>query len=297
MHRVRPFPIFFTSTLIIALTTSTVHSRPDEKAPLGGPAVKDRAVPGTSNSFSESMTPDQSKRTPRIAPRVFFEAVRSLTDESTPVDLQPSEEQRETVRSLITEFQDSARDFREENAEAIKELQAKAGLPGGPEGRGPRQGQGKGRNQPGSENAPPPPPPGEGRQRRGGPNATPPTPEQQAAREELRALMAKGPKPDDTYTRIWEVLTEPQREFVQARLESHQQERMTRAEGRNNRQAAKPGAGSGDDASLKEYEGLTPEELREKMRSLPREEREAIRQKLRNLRSGSAPAEQPAKPD
>lgn len=241
-------------------------------APLGGPPVKDRDVPGAGSPFGGATPGEPGARTPRIAPRVFFEAVRSLESDDAPPEVRLSNEQRGRISAIVREFRQEARAFREANRERISDLERRAGLPGDAE-RQPRR-----RTRDGSADAPAP--------ADRPPSAEAPTPGQQAAREELRELMRQGPSPDGYYARIWEALGDEQRVYLRERLEAARRDRMMKDGEPIVREAVRKRLDE-QDARLKELEGLAREQLREKLRDLPPEERERVLRLLRERRASN----------
>jgi hypothetical protein len=95
---------------------------------------------------------------------------------------------------------------------------------------------------------------------------------QEAARQRLREIMAGAPKIEDAMTRVWEGLSEAQREAVDAKLNEYREREAKRREEMYVRQrvdsrqpegaSARPGAGrpSGDDMMMQQGEGAAPGE-------------------------------------
>lgn len=181
-------------------------AQPDDPPPppLGGPPVHDRNVPGAGNTFGEPMPGEKNKATPRVRPRVFFDALRSLGSEDAPAHLHPTPEQREQLRAVVEEFMDEVRAFREQNPDH-----------NAPPPRGERA---------------PPPPRGPEQQRADGP--PPPSPPREQPPGETRGAPGarRGPNPDGYYTRVWEVLNEEQQAFLRERLDAAKRDRLRQRE-------------------------------------------------------------------
>lgn len=185
-------------------------------APLGGPDVADRDVPGTSDTFGEEGMRDKAHRRERARPRDVLETLRSLGSPETPEALRLTEEQKTQLKAIAEEFGSAMRTFRQEHAEELKALREQAGRgPGGP-----RRGRG------GPDGAPPQNAQGqnaEGQDAMQGDapvQAGKPTPEQQAAREKLQELMKQGPNFEEYQTRAWAVLSPDQQALARERLEA-----------------------------------------------------------------------------
>lgn len=252
--------------LVVCAGLASVAAAADPpEHPLGGPTVEDRNAPGAGNTFGEPMEGEKAKRGGRVDPRAFFGAVRSMDEEGAPADVRPSDEQREQVRAIVEEFRAAARAFHDEHEEEIEALRSAAGIERGPRG----------------EQAPPPPPEAEGERREGAQVS----PEQSAAREALHELMQQGPNPEEYFARVWEVLNEPQQEYLRSRIEEIQAQRLMEREEPIVRGAVRKNLAE-QDPLVTELQELTREEIRAKLRDLPKEQREATLAKIRARRGG-----------
>lgn len=180
---------------------------------LKGPEVKDRNVPGGRSTFGRGQ--GDRRRDGTGGPMVMLRVLRSLNSEQAPEEVRASPEQADEIKSILDDFREDQKAFRDEHADEIKTLREKAGLPAGEARRGPG----------GPDGAGGPPPEGEGDAPRGkGKQArkqqrAEATPEQQEARQQLKALMEKGPKFETYQAEIWEVLSAEQQTYVKAKVE------------------------------------------------------------------------------
>jgi hypothetical protein len=184
---------------------------------LRGPAINDRDVPGATGTFSEP-TDRAGKRAagakgdPRIRHRAFMDALRSLEGEEVAPDLKLTTDQRTKIDAIDAELRAALESFKSTHQADIDALREKVGEVRG-KGANKRAGNGKGRTRADRADAP-----------------TPADAEMTddstrdadiaAAREQLKALRANAPKPEDFHTRIWAVLSAPQQALVQSRLDS-----------------------------------------------------------------------------
>lgn len=197
----------------------TTQSKDDA---LKGPEVKDRDVPGGRSSFGGENA--DRRRDGRGGPMIMLRVLRSLGSEEAPDEVRASPEQADEIRGIVEEFRDEQKAFRDEHQDEIKTLREKAGLPafegrrgpGGPGGPGDAGG-------PGGPGGPDGAPQGEGQKGKGKPDRkqarAEATPEQLEARQQLKALMDKGPKFETYQTRIWEVLSPAQQTYVKGKME------------------------------------------------------------------------------
>lgn len=238
------------SLVLLAGAAVPVTAEPADSAPLSGPEVEDRDLPGIFERFGEPAAGDPAARSGRLPPRLFFGTLKSLASEETPPELRPTPEQEEQIRAIVEEFRDDMRAFQEEHSEEIAALRAEAGM-------SPRRGRGPG-GQP-----PPPSPPGDREL----------TPEQRAAGQKLKALMEQGPDFKAAFADVWTLLTPPQQEYLRVRIDEaaeqfreDRREPMIRKELRSKR---------GDAAGPRG--GLSREEMRERLKNLTPEQREELR--------------------
>lgn len=190
------------------------------EAPLGGPAVKDREVPGVAQTFGDS--PDAKKRrvVDRIPARVLRQAMMESLGERAPEDLRLSDEQRSAIQSHFREFEGEVRAYFDSHRAELKELRDK--MPpealrgpgremfrrlddeGGDRGdRGPR-GEGRGESRDRG--------PGDAKGRK----AAAEIPVE--VRERLRELTAGAPSVEQVQTKIWSDLRPEQQKAVDDRL-------------------------------------------------------------------------------
>lgn len=192
------------------------------EAPLGGPAVKDREVPGVAQTFGDAADGKNRRAVERIPARVLRQAMMEALGERAPEHLRLSDEQRRAVQSHFRDHETQMRDYLESHRAELNELRRKlppeamkgpAGemfrrLEGGPREPGVREprGEGRGRGEP-REHAR-----GEGRGRKSA--AEIPV----EVRERLRELVAAAPSVEALQTRIWAELRPEQQKAVNERL-------------------------------------------------------------------------------
>jgi len=174
------------AVLVLAAGTMVPVALAEPDAPLGGPKVQDRDVPGSRARFGEGM--EQRREGPGVRPQVFMRAVQSLAGPEAPDAVRATPEQTEKVQAIMGAYRAAMEEFRAANASEFRALREQAGEmargPGGPEGRPNREGRGEA------------------------------TPEQQAARQKLRELNEKAPKFEPYQTKVWAVLNEKQQAHV-----------------------------------------------------------------------------------
>ena len=259
------------AALVLAAGATASFAEPAD-APLSGPSVQDRDVPGAPARFGEG---GQERRRDGANPRLFMRAVQSLNAEDTPDALRADDEQIEQVRVIMDEFRDAQKSFMTGHADELKALREKAGLPG----RGQRGG-------PDGEN-------GAARQR----NAEA-TPEQQAARQQLKDIMSKGPKFEDYQTKVWDILSAPQREHVRVTMESIRAD-MAKGEGPRRERRGGPDDMMGPPPPQGEQPGDAPkvsaEQLQERLDKLPPRQRARVLRELNRMldRAERGDAERP----
>jgi hypothetical protein len=191
---------------------------------LRGPAIQDRDVPGASGTFSEP-TDRAGKRAagakgdPRMRHRAFMDALRSLEGDEVAPDLQLTTDQRTKIDAIDAELRAAAESFKSTHQADIDALREKVGEvrgKGADKRAGNNAGKGKGRTR--ADRADTPPSADAAMTDESTRNA-----DIAAAREQLKALRASAPNPEDFHTRIWAVLSAPQQALVQSRLDDDSQ--------------------------------------------------------------------------
>jgi hypothetical protein len=205
----------------------------------------------------------------RIPPEVLREALGVLVGEDVPEAIRAMPEQEQQFRSVAERLRAATREYMAKHREELIELRKDANL----SGRGAQEiDRAIGRR------------PGEARRERArGADETDAAAadpmmgevseaKQEAARQRLREIMAGAPKIEDAMTRVWEGLSEAQREAVDAKLNEYREREAKRREEMYVRQrvdsrqpegaSARPGAGrpSGDDMMMQQGEGAAPGE-------------------------------------
>lgn len=265
-----------TSALLLLCGSAVAEPRNPPPPPLGGPPVHDRDVPGTGNTFGEPMPGENPKATPRVAPRVFFDALRSLNSDQAPPPIRPTPEQRDELHSIIEEFKAEARAFRDGDQNRTRPPERENRRPR-PE-RDPRHQR--------AGDAPPPPPRGD--------QPGPPPPSRDDDRRPHDG--ARGPNPDGYYARIWDVLNDEQQAFLRDQLDAAQRERMMKREEPIARDGVRRKL-SEIDPALRGLDGLSREEVRARLRDLPPEKRDEIIGKLLERRERNGPPPKDRRPE
>lgn len=196
---------------------------------LSGPEVDDVDMPGKGRSFGEGM--GENRRERGMAMRDFMGVIRALSAPDVPAELAATEKQKDAVRAIAKEFQQARKDHIAANQGKIDELRAQLPPDMRQQGQGGQRGErGRGGPEGGAGDAMPPPPPegGEGQRARG--KRPELTPEQKAASDQLKQIMAAGPKPEEYQARVWEVLSPQQREFVEKEMAEQQAQRQEKAQ-------------------------------------------------------------------
>lgn len=146
---------------------------------LKGPEVEDRRTPGVPSLLGEATSPRDRVR---MRPEQFLRLVRTLREDTVPVDLRLTEAQQKSIAEAESQFTRARREYMVEHMEEIQALRQATG------------------NAPG--------------QARDGAMA-PAGPDREALLQKLRELQEAAPSFDETQVRIWGMLTPAQ----QARLE------------------------------------------------------------------------------
>lgn len=182
--------------------------------------------------------------------------LRSLDEQPADPGLALTAAQKDELARLAQEHRDSVRRYREANAEAFRSLRAKAGTQS---------------------------------------NDAELTNEQRDARDKLRELSAAGPADADLLARLYAILTEPQRAWLDAEVQKILDERarergMQRYRDELNAPRPDTAAYFNEDGTVN-LEALPPQ-LRQRIERLPEDQRaprlRATLQRLERLRPGNA---------
>lgn len=292
-------------TLALSLAVGSAHAfaQPGGKDPgaLKGPKVKDSGVPGESRMFGGGG--DEKFDRERIIPhRLFMRSFEVLRGEEAG-SLQLTHEQDQQLKSIDEVFRSQMDEYRAAHRDEAKSLIADLSpqdrrramemlAPGGPHGergpagpgpdgekaRRPGRERGAGKGAKGERLMPPEGRPGDGGPRDGGPmgDAGKPVDPQkaEAAKARLKELFEAAPKPDETHTRMFAVLTADQKAAVEKKLEKAKAEMQARREEMYKERVQRDIKGKIEEGKKA---GMDPEKIREFVRSLPASEREKLK--------------------
>lgn len=272
----------------------TPPTSPD--APLRGPSVEDRAVPGVTPTFGEME--DKRMRAARVPMRVFLAAIRSLDAQDTPESLRLTPAQQEELASIETELRTAMRTMardRKQNAQRPEPGERMRN-------RGPRPDADDGGDAPAQNER--------RRERvRRGDRAGAPAPEgmddmrimEGQRRERLeRAMNAEAsPEIEAVRVRAWAMLDEAQQDLVRAEIDIKMEE--IRAEREARRGEGKPEL-SDENAPARErgravrqrLNQMSPEEILQRIDQLPPERRERALERFRRYLEEQEAADKPA---
>ena len=236
--------------------TSNSGGAPASNDPLSGPKTNDRTLPGRTFG-DQQMGKGEGKfaqHEPPLGP--MLRSLREMAGDSAPANVKLTSEQSDQIKAIAKDFQTQMKAYRNQHADEIKAIRAKAGLPeepaGGPGGPGgPGGGVGEHRRRP-SGGGPGGPGAGGGAAGpdAGGPGGVPTgadakDPKVKAAMEQLHALMQNGPKPTDAEAKIYAVLNDSQKAYLKTEMGKFQDERRARMEELKGKGKAGKGAGKG----------------------------------------------------
>jgi len=243
-----------------ALALQPAASPPGDEPVLKGPAVKDRVVPGVTNSFGQSQ--ESRRMAERIPPEVLREALGVLTRDDVPEAIRATAEQEAEFKSVSDDLRAAVRKYMAEHREELMELRKDANLSGraaqeidraiGRPARGQQPQSPSEQRRARAE-----------RERDGEPAMSESAPammddaanaeqeaKQETARQRLRELMSGAPRIEDYITRVWEKLSPAQREAVDAELNQFREREAKRREEMYVRQRMaerQPGGAPGQD--------------------------------------------------
>ncbi|MCA9282825.1 MAG: hypothetical protein KDA30_12350 [Phycisphaerales bacterium] len=322
LTRLSALSVIFAAGLAIAAPPSAPPGAPPTDAPLRGPRVDDRDVPGHSANFGEM--DDKRMRAARVPMRVFIGAIHMLATDEAPEGLRLTAEQDEQIKAIGEELREATRALARERERGgaargdgeqpergarnrAPRPDAAEGSDGAPPARDRARPNRRGPGGPGAqgdEMVPEGNPPQ--RRRAGRPAPDQVAPEDMADREVMRREMAQRmmdfepPQEIEALrVRAWEVLTEPQQEFVRAEIDRKMEEiRAEREARRDGREGVEPGAapqGAPGERRMRDRMGqVSPEEILKRIEQLPPERRERALERFRRYLEEQESADKPA---
>lgn len=123
--------VLFSGTALLWAATAT-HAQ-DQQAPLAGPTVEVREVPGVEARYVPGAAGRMAGPEAAVPLPVFFDALRSLDADGTPAPLRMTGEQREKIVGLVRDFGREVADFVETSGAEVRGLVAQ--LPQSERGR------------------------------------------------------------------------------------------------------------------------------------------------------------------
>ncbi len=232
--------------------------RPGNEAPLAGPKVRERRVPGVQQDFSETRRDGARGRAGQGVPhRAFMRAIEGLRGEgehAAPEEIRLTADQNDQIDRIDREFRETMR-------EHVEKTRPQGAAPGRPK---------------------------RDRAADGADAAEMPAPEadREAARQRVAEARRNAPKAAECHTRMYSVLTEPQRDYMNGRLDEWRKQAEERfgqeyMQRRLRERGAAPGAPPPPEGAPPPGEGR--ERLRriaERLAQLPPEERDRILNRL-----------------
>ncbi len=308
--RLTALSVMFAAGLAVAAPPSDPNTPPPHRqpsdAPLGGPRVHDRDVPGHTAKFGEM--DDKRMRAARVPIRIFMASVKDLTSEETPAELRLTGAQQESIDAIekeMGEFQRSmARQRRAENGGRAPDAKA-PGRPDAPDQQRARQRPQRAQD---ADGMAPEGAPGPQRRQRVGPGvqdgAPPVADDKRRARAQEMMNFEPPPEIEAMRIRAWEVLTEPQQEFVRERIQQRMEEVRARMQERtpDGAPAAGPGPGAGPEGDqnpraqrLRERaQQMSPQEILALIEKLPPERQARALERFRRYLEQEMGADKPA---
>ncbi len=244
------------------------EDREPKDAPLAGPKVRERRVPGVEQGFTDARREGRGRVGQAVPHRVFMQVVDGLRGEgehAAPEEIRLTPEQSEQVADFDREFREAMRAHVEKTRGENDEPRRKA-----------RRDRVRG-----DAPAPADKPAGEGEAM-----GDPPPPDRDAVRARVEEARRNAPKAADCHTKIYSVLTEPQQDYVKGRLDAWRKEMEERfgeeyMQRRVRQRAGEPGAPPPPDGAP--AQGGPRERFRrvaEKLAQLPPEERDRLLARL-----------------
>lgn len=178
----------------LCLTAAALPAHADD-APLKGPEVKDRDVPGVEGEFGGERRRYANEQ--RLPQKVFRDALETLRAPDAPADVRLTDEQAQKFQGYLVEFQKAQKDYQQQHREEVQRLRREASEAPAPKRKDTK-----------------------------GASAEKPVDEMTgkdqsaalAARERLKQINDGQPKVEDVYTKVWNDLSEPQRKAFDAKI-------------------------------------------------------------------------------
>jgi hypothetical protein len=227
------YSMFVASLSVPVLCLPALAGEPEKKPDLSGPAVTQPETPGPAATLDGGGQRGGKKDMIRPIPhRVLMGAIRSELGPESAESLRLSEDQKASIKKIDEKFKSEMAAYVKEHRGEVEEIRSQA------------KGGGKGKLRGGDAR----PAPGDGEQQEMRMIDDP----EKLDGEKLKGLKGKvdelragGPNPDEARAAIWEVLKEPQRAAVKAKIDEFQVKMSERyAEKETQRKLKKNGEGN-----------------------------------------------------
>jgi hypothetical protein len=244
--------LLMTALLLTTLAGSALAQTQPKKAEdpaLQGPAVKEGGVPGENRQFGDGKVKGKERMGNAIPHPLFMKALDSLRGDSS---VRLTSDQDSKIKTISDAFTDSVAKYRQDHMAEARELiqqlspedrkkaqQFLAREGRGQDGKAPKLGEkGKGKGKPEASNA--------DASSDSMSDIAPADPKKsEDAKAKLRELFEGAPKPADTHTQIFAVLTDTQKPVFQKELDRLKKEIQDRSgEKRAERKAAQKSGGA-----------------------------------------------------
>lgn len=204
IHTDRSFLALLTIASLAAAAVAQPPTKDAQPPALGGPTVTDPGpAPGASPTLDGGQRGDRKDKPQLIPHRVFMKALHDALDHPDDMSLALSSEQSTKIDAANKAYENAQAAYMRDHRDQLEELR-KNGL----SRAAITEARGKGGANKGNLKAK-------------GASSADTTPEQrQALLQRAKELRDGAPKPDDTRAAIWAVLTQPQKDAVEAKLQA-----------------------------------------------------------------------------
>ncbi len=211
--------------LAIGLSAAAHADQPAN--PLGGPSVETKVAPGSNGTFGSGAGSAKARGEREIPAREFMRAVETALGADAPEGVRATPELEQKIRAIGSEFAAAQRAYMQQNREALAQMRQL--------------------ERPAKKDANKPDAPGDESMKGTEPAMS--DEDRAALIERLREVRDKAPKAADAHTKVWALLSEPQRAAVQVKLDALHKEMQERDNANYVKRRAAAKAGEGPNAS------------------------------------------------